>query len=852
MTVPSGPGPKLTPVMQQYLEIKQQHEDALLFFRLGDFYEMFFEDAVRAASILDITLTSRNRNDENPIPMCGVPYHSARPYIARLLEAGVKVAVCEQIELPAKGIARREVARVITPGTSLDEESLVPERGNYIASVCEAPGAWGVAWADFSTGDVRVTDVATFEAVEEELAALGPSEILATAEAVDALRARLAGILPGCMITVDGGGHDAAGGDLRPAPRAALGALLGYLERTQGGRTAHLREPIAYESGSFLGLDRATRRNLELVETADGGRKGSLLDVVDRAATPMGKRMLREWLLRPLADLGAIGSRLDAVELYVENFDLRADVREIAARVGDLERLAGRLGSATAGPRDLVRLVASLEAIEALAERLGRLELPPLLVRAAAGLDGLPELRQLVARSLVDEPPLAPGRGPLIRARYHDEVDRLRSVSTDGKGWMTGFETAERKRTGIGNLRIGYNKVFGYYIEVSRAAQDRVPADYERKQTLTNAERYVTGELKRREAEVLGAEERLTSLETHLLGEILATAAGCLPSLTRSATSVAVIDALAGLAETAHRNNHVRPAMHDDGVLEIVEGRHPVVEDAIGSRFVPNDCRLDPDCDLVVVITGPNMAGKSTYLRQVALIALMAHCGAFVPATTARVPLLDRIFTRIGASDDLRRGQSTFMVEMTETAAILKAATDRSLVVLDEIGRGTSTFDGISIAWAVAEAMVAGRVKTLFATHYHELAGLAAEHARVANASVAVRRYKGEVLFLYRVVPGAASGSYGIEVARLAGVPPVVIEKARQMLAKFESEPGPTPAGEEIQPSLFSAAAPKIGSGVGRPDERADPLAAIDVESLTPLEALNLLDRLVRDARNRQ
>jgi DNA mismatch repair protein MutS len=547
-------------------------------------------------------------------------------------------------------------------------------------------------------------------------------------------------------------------------------------------------------------------------------------------------------------------------------------LRATLARIGDLERLAGRIGARVASPRDVLRLAVALRAVEELRARLqaARRALPPLAARAAEHLVAPAGLCERIEAALVDEPPLAVGRGPLIRPGHHEEVDRLRAVHSDGRGWMAEFEAAERARTGIANLKIRYNKVFGYYLEVSRAHEARVPAEYVRKQTVANAERYVTDELKRREADVLGAEERLATLEGHLFAELVAEAARALPAITATAAALALLDVIAGFAETAHRGGHVRPCMRDDGVLEIVEGRHPVVESAIGARFVPNDCRLS-DAACVLVITGPNMAGKSTFLRQTALSALLAHCGAFVPAASAVIPRLDRLFTRIGASDDLRRGQSTFMVEMTETAAILRSATADSLVVLDEIGRGTSTFDGISIAWAVAEAMVARGTKTLFATHYHELAGLAAEHERVANFSVAVRRYKGQVVFLYRVVAGAASGSFGIEVARLAGVPDEVIEKARRMLARFEAEPGlETPAVSPQaslisrqasrvppQPSLFEEPAARLQAGSATPTrgvaaELLAELAAVDVEALTPLEALNLLDRLVRDARDRQ
>jgi len=851
----SARGVKLTPVMQQYLEIKRQNEDALLFFRLGDFYEMFFDDAEKAARILDITLTSRNRNAEHPIPMCGVPYHSARPYIAKLLEAGVKVAVCEQVEVSSRGIARRQVARVITPGTSLDEESLAADRGNFIAAVVEAGSGWGLAWADFSTGDVRVTDVPSLTALEEELGAIGPSEIVVPAGGAQGTQATAARLLPGCMMTTAGAddGKDAKDvpGLESSAARDALALLRGYLRRTQGGRIEHLRDAVVYETSAYLGVDRSTRRNLELVEGTDGGRTGSLLSVVDRSVTAMGRRLAREWMLRPLADLDAIGERLDAVEYFVDQFELRSDLRAALTGIGDLERLTGRIGARVATPRDLVRLAASLDAVEALRQRFANAAPPELIARTSGALVTPGDLSASIARALVDEPPIAVGRGPLIRPGYHEEIDRLRAIRTDGKGWIAAFEAGERERTGIPNLKVGYNKIFGYFIEISRARQSSVPQDYERKQTVANAERYVTDELKRREAELLGAEDRLATLESHLFDELVTEAARHLPVLTRTAAALAVLDVLGGWAETAHRAGHVRPQLGADGRLEIVDGRHPVVEDAIGSRFVPNDCRLSSEGPCVVVITGPNMAGKSTYLRQTALIALLAHCGAFVPAASARVPLLDRLFTRIGASDDLRRGQSTFMVEMTETAAILRSATDRSLVVLDEIGRGTSTFDGISIAWAVAEAMVARGVKTLFATHYHELAGLAGEHDRVANQSVAVRRYKGEIVFLYRVVAGAASGSFGIEVAKLAGVPDEVIEKARRMLAKFEAEPGPERTEREVQPSLFSVV-PSRSKRASRAEALVGELAAVETDRLSPLDALNVLDRLVREARDSQ
>ncbi|RMF24861.1 MAG: DNA mismatch repair protein MutS [Deltaproteobacteria bacterium] len=839
--------------MRQYLEIKRRHEDAILFFRLGDFYEMFFEDAERASSLLDIALTSRNRNDEHPIPMCGVPYHSARGYIAKLLEAGVKVAICEQMELPRRGIARREVTRVITPGTTLDEDALAPDRANFLACVSAGQSFWALAWADFSTGEVAVTEVDGPEAVEEELARLAPSELLLDPDIDERLAERLvraagSSLVSRCGAPAGGVGEarlepPAEAGD---SARAAIAGLDSYLAATHPAARDHLRAPEYLHSRRFVRIDRATCRNLELVESSRGKRKGSLLAVLDEAVTPMGKRRLRQWLLRPLAGADAIGARLDAVEYLVEDAALRMEVRERLRAVGDLERLGGRIGARSATPRDLGRLVQALRGVGEVAGLLSGRDLGALLERAARDLDSLPELADELSRALVDEPPAALGRGPVIRAGYHEEVDRLRAISSGGKDWMAEFESAERHRTGIGNLKIGYNKVFGYFIEVSRAAHDRVPPEYERKQTLANAERYITPDLKQREAEVLGAEERLAVLERHLFDGLVERCAGHLDAMARTAAALATIDVVAGLAETAHRRGYVRPELVRGGGLCIEEGRHPVVESVLGQRFVPNDCRLGGDGPSLLVITGPNMAGKSTYLRQVALIVLLAHCGSFVPAAAARIPLVDRIFTRIGASDDLVAGQSTFMVEMTETAAILRNMTEKSLVVLDEIGRGTSTFDGVSIAWAVAEAMVAARVKTLFATHYHELAALADEHEAVANFSVAVRRYRGEIIFLYRVVEGATSGSYGIEVARLAGVPEDVIESARRMLAKFErGEHLQADSLRQVQPGLFDP-----------PPVREDPIrrriAQIEVETLTPLDALNVLAELVGEARGGQ
>jgi DNA mismatch repair protein MutS len=844
---------KLTPAMQQYVQFKADHEDALLFFRMGDFYELFFEDAEVAAELLDLTLTSRNRNDEFPIPMCGIPYHALRPYVAKLMEAGRKVAVCEQMDQPEKGLVRRQVTRVISPGTNLDEETLAPDRASYLASVVEKDGAWGLAVSDFSTGEIRATELVSDERLDDELRTVAPAELVLAPGASAAFRERVGKLLPRCVVSelpvaVRTKGLPAGEG---PEPaRAACAMLRDYVSATQGGHIEHLREPEFYDTAAYLHLDASTRRNLEILESYDGSARGALVSVLDRCVTGMGKRLLRSWLVRPLADAAGIGQRLDAVEALVEDFALRADLRESLKRIGDLERLVGRIGAGSASPRDVGRLADALAAIGVLRERLSGAGAA--LGRHAEALEELPGVQQRIAASLADEPAAQVGKGAVIRDGFDADVDRLRSISRDGKGWILSFEADERARTGIPSLKVGFNRVFGYYIEVTHTHQALVPASYTRKQTVANAERYITPELKERENDVLGAEERLAAREKLLFEELVAWLAPFQPSLGRSAASLAALDTLGGLSETAHQRGYVRPELHDGLELDVAGGRHPVGEARLGSSFVANDTRLGDSSRLLMVITGPNMAGKSTYLRQTALIVLLAHCGCFVPATSARVPLVDRIFTRIGASDNLAAGQSTFMVEMSETAAILQGMTERSLVVLDEIGRGTSTFDGISIAWAVAEAMLARRVKTLFATHYHELAALEGEHELAENFSVAVRRYKGSVIFLYRIAEGPTSGSYGIEVARLAGVPEPVIKKARAILARFESGEG-IGAASGGQLSLFSARPSQPqGRGETAAEAFAARVAAVQPEAMTPLEALNLLARLVEEAKAAQ
>ena len=828
-------------LLAQYLRIKAQHRRAILLFRLGDFYEMFFEDAATAARDLDLTLTARNRGDPDEVPLCGFPAHAAQPYITRLLGKGHTVAVCEQAPARGRGLMEREVVRVITPGTILEEESLEPGAPSLLAALAAEGDRFGIAAIDFATGAFRATEVRGWELARDELERLAPRELLLAPDLpppVDAAcregRPWAAAVLPE-PVPLEG--------DLpRLAARAAGGALA-YVDAAYRRRPAHLRPPEAYAPAGFLQLDAATRRNLELLQTLGGERRGSLLWVLDQTATPMGARRMREWLLYPLLEPAAIGRRLDAVEVLAERVELREALRAALGGIGDLERLAGRIGARSAGPRDVAHVAVALGRVaEARAALAGaRTEL---LATLAGALDPLPEIAAAIAATLVDAPPPHTRLPGFIRPGRDREVDELRGTAHDARGWLARFEAAERARTGIGSLKVRHNKVFGYYVEVTRPNLPLVPPDYERRQTLVGAERFVTPTLREHEARVLGAEERLRALEVHLFEALLDTVAARHPTLARTADALATLDALASLAEVAHRRGYVRPAITRAPTLDIRAGRHPVVEAVAGGGFVPNDARLDPEAEQLLVITGPNMGGKSTYLRQVALITLLAQMGSFVPAAEAEVGLVDRIFTRVGASDNLVGGESTFMVEMRETANILAGLTPRSLVVLDEIGRGTSTFDGISIAWAVAEHLhdAPERPRTLFATHYHELTALAAEKPRVRNLSVAVAEWKGEIVFLRQIVPGPASRSYGVEVARLAGVPEPVVARARTLLAGLETGQGPVGRGPEppaAQLSLFAAGEERI---------RRE-LAGIDPERLTPLEALAVLARLVEMAR---
>jgi DNA mismatch repair protein MutS len=858
-------------LLAQYLRVKAQHQGAILLFRLGDFYEMFFDDARVASGVLDLALTARNRGAPDEVPLCGFPAHAAQPYVTRLLGAGHAVAICEQGE-PGKGqkLLAREVVRVITPGTILEEESLDPGAPSLLAALAhDGATRFGIATIDFAGGAFRAGEVDGWAAAREELERLAPRELLLPEGLPAELAAALSASKPWSTaplpdpVEVDGA--------LPPIAARAAGGALAYVDSVYRRRPGHLRPLEPYALAGLLALDAATRRNLELFQTLGGERRGSLLWVLDETETPMGVRRLREWMLAPLLDPVRIGERLDAVEALVDDVTSRAAVREALHGMGDLERLAGRVGARVAGPRDLVSLAAALTRVERVAAALAPLH-ARLLERLAGMLDPLAAVAAEIGAALVEAPPPHTRVPGYIRSGHHAEVDGLRDGARDGKGWLARFETEERRRTGIASLKVRYNKVFGYYVEVTKANLAQVPPDYERKQTLVGGERFVTSALKDHEARVLGAEERLRALEQHLFAELLDDVAAHHPTIARTADALAAVDVLAALAEAAHRRGWTRPRLTREPALRVRGGRHPVVEAMSGEPFVPNDTALDADDAQLVVLTGPNMGGKSTYLRQVALITLLAQMGSFVPATEADIGLVDRIFTRVGASDNLVGGESTFMAEMRETASILANLTSRSLVILDEIGRGTSTFDGISIAWAVAEHLhdAAERPRTLFATHYHELTALAAEKPRVRNLSVAVAEWKGTIVFLRQIVPGPAPRSYGVEVAALAGVPPPVVERARALLGYLEQgnslgpgrgpapvphvPPGRGPAPDLDAPVGTPAPSSRASTAqlslFGRPEAQlCRELAALDPERLTPMDALAILARLVETAR---
>ncbi|HJB14198.1 MAG TPA: DNA mismatch repair protein MutS [Candidatus Oscillibacter excrementigallinarum] len=858
---------ELTPMMKQYLEIKKDNPDSILFFRLGDFYEMFADDAKLASKELDLTLTSRDHGkhakpEEERVPMCGIPYHASEAYIARLIAKGYKVAICEQMEDPAtaKGLVKRDIIRVVTPGTVIDAACLEDKSSNFLCGIYMDSQNAGVAFCDISTGKTHLTAFDGPERVEHvinELGRFSPAEAVVNDGACSE-KALTDTLTEKFHCRVENGGEGRfrlaeAEKHIRrqfgeeafdrlprnnPAAAMALGGLLNYLYETQKTDLSHINDLDYYEQGRFMELDLTARRNLELTETLRGQeKKGSLLWVLDKTRTPMGGRLLRSWLERPLLSVTAIVKRNAAVAALVENTIQREELIAAMTGLGDMERLIGRIVYGTAGGRDMVSLRSAIERLPVLREQLAAFS-GGRLAELAAELDDLTEIGERIGAAICDEPPFSVREGGFIRDGYHEEVDRLRRIMNGGKGVLAEIEAKEKEKTGIRTLKIGYNKVFGYYIEVSNSFKDQVPDTYIRKQTLVNGERYITQELKDLEHEILTASDRVVALEYELFTELRQAISAQSARIQRTAAAVAEVDALVSFAAVAVRNHYCRPTVDESGVIEIHDGRHPVVEQMLkDSLFVPNDTFMGEKEDRVAIITGPNMAGKSTYMRQVALIVLMAQMGSFVPAASARIGVVDRIFTRIGASDDLSAGKSTFMVEMTEVADILRHATRHSLLILDEIGRGTSTFDGMSIARAVLEYCADKKLlgaKTLFATHYHELTELENTLPGTVNYNIAVKTRGEDIIFLRKILLGGADRSYGIEVAKLAGLPDKVVQRAKTVLKELEEENGVQYVAarkEEDQVSLTA-----ISEG-----EVLDALRRCQVETLTPLEAMNLI-----------
>jgi DNA mismatch repair protein MutS len=865
--------------MRQYLDAKNQHRDSILLFRMGDFYEMFYEDALVAARALDLTLTSRSKDASGGIPMCGVPHHAVDTYIARLVKKGFRVAICDQVEDPrkAKGLVKREVVRVVSPGTLTDANFLDAREPAFLMAIAPSNGtghAVGVALLDLSTGEFTAAEYAGADgarALADELSLLKPREIVAPAGAALPDSIANAGI-PLTSVdawTFDGesarrtlltqlraNGLEGFGLDGHAAAVSAAGALVHHLRGTQKVDLAHISHIAYRQRADALLIDPTTIEHLEVLEGSEGDRSGSLLDELDSTMTSMGSRLLRSWLLRPLVSIEPIRDRLDAVEELAFRATERAKFRDTVKAVQDLERLLARAALGTAGPRDLVGLKQSLVVLPRVRTVLSELE-APLVGSLLSEIDDLVDVRDDIERTLIDDPPALAREGGFTRDGRDGEIDDLRRISRSGKQVIAEMEEAERVRTGIGSLKVRFNRVFGYYIEVSKSNLHAVPADYQRKQTIAGGERFITPALKEYEEKVLGADERILERELEILETIRAAVAAEAPRIQMSARALAALDVLASLAEVASNNNYTKPHVHDGDEMIVVDGRHPVVErhaapgsDAAGaSGFVPNDIALNGTTSQLMILTGPNMGGKSTYLRQAALLSLMAQAGSFVPAKDAKLPIVDRIFARVGASDNIARGQSTFMVEMQETANILHQATTKSLVVLDEIGRGTATFDGLSIAWAVAEHLATNsraRPKTLFATHYHELTDLADATPGVVNFHVAVREWKDDIVFLRKIVPGRSDRSYGIQVARLAGLPGSVIARAREILQALERDElsrggRPSVSGTQTDPQR------QLGLFQAPPDaddQLRKRIEAVDVDRLTPLEALSLLAEL--------
>jgi len=862
---------KLTPAMKQFHQFKGKYPDCILFFRMGDFYETFYEDAKVCSKVLGLTLTSRNKGD-NPIPLAGVPYHAVDGYLKKMLEAGYKVAVCEQVEDPrtAKGVVKRDIIRIVTPGTLTDDILLDAKKDNFLCAISlGVKDRAAISWVDISTGHFFVQQLPERKLLDE-LLRLSPAECLLPdrrGELFEAETRKLAKDITQLTkatvterpswyfdpyqarqrllkhfgtATLEGFGISNNDDGLIPP----AGAIIEYLNETQKTTLGHIRNLKKIERQNFLQIDPASLRSLEILQTIrTESKKGTLLECLDDTLTGMGGRMFRNWLCMPLCDLGAIELRQDATE-ELKNADAGlSDIRKLLSNISDTERIAARISTFRATPRDLLALAATLRQIPLLRQVLQQFH-ADLLMRLAGQCDSMDELADLLEAAIEPECPSHLRDGGVIRTGFNEELDRLRSISRDGQSWLKNYQKEQAQRTGITNLRIGYNQVFGYYIEVSRSAANKVPADYVRKQTIKNAERYITEELKKYETQVLGAEEKALELEQQIFDDLRGQAAQYVSRLQTLADTIAQCDCLAALAYLAKRRNYVRPKVTGGGELIIHDGKHPVLAEILGSEFVPNDIEIEDGAGDILVITGPNMSGKSTYIRQVALLILMAQTGSFIPAKDAQIGLVDRIFTRVGASDELIRGQSTFMVEMTETANIINNATERSLVILDEVGRGTSTYDGLALAWAITEH-IANKIKcrTLFATHYHELTELAELFANVKNCNVAVREWMDEVVFLYKILPGGTDKSYGIHVAKLAGVPQSILERSKEILEELESTFTKEVTGDHLakhktkQPNKDTLFVQKHKSVLEK-------LASIDINKLTPIEAINLLSQI--------
>ena len=874
----------LSPMMREYLKTKEEYRDCILLYRLGDFYEMFFEDALTASRELEITLTGKDCGLEERAPMCGVPFHAVENYINRLIEKGYKVAICEQVEDPkkAKGLVKREVVRVVTPGTTLDVMALDETKNNYLMSIVSVENGFGCAIADITTGDCYLTELEKPQNLLDEINKFVPAEIICNdaflMSGIDAedLRHRL----KICIYTLDAwyfdddrcrqtlrehfqvGALEGIGlGDYDSGVIAA-GALFQYLMETQKSAMTHMTSITPYLTEKFMLIDSSSRRNLELVETLrEKQKRGSLLWVLDKTKTAMGARMLRSQVEQPLIDKEEINRRLEAIEELNDKAMLREEIREYLSPIYDLERLISRISYQTANPRDMVSFSGSLAMLPHIRLLLKEFE-SPLLKEIYEDMDALEDVTDLIHRAIIEEPPLSMRDGGIIKEGYHEDVDNYRESKSNGKKWLSDLEARERERTGIKTLRIKFNRVFGYSLEVTNSFKDLVPEEYVRKQTLTNAERYITQELKNLEDMILGAEDKLYALEYELFCDVRKRVGDQVLRIQKTAKAVAALDVLASLSVVAQRNHYVRPSINQSGVLDIKEGRHPVVEQMIeNDMFISNDTYLDNQKQRVSIITGPNMAGKSTYMRQTALIVLMAQIGSFVPAKKANIGIVDRIFTRVGASDDLASGQSTFMVEMTEVANILRNATNKSLLILDEIGRGTSTFDGLSIAWAVIEHISNTKLlgaKTLFATHYHELTELEGKIPGVHNYCIAVKEKGDDIVFLRKIVKGGADKSYGIQVAKLAGVPETVLSRARELVEELSDA--------DITAAVKDLTAPKKKTKITydsvdmaqmslfdtvQDNDIIEEIKELDVSNLTPMEALNILYQLQNKIKNR-